>query len=520
MGNLPGEFGAGSGLPELRVEPKQGAFGDEILTSPDLMKLARADARGRAIPTTEAGRARCAAHLLVQANRSAAAVAASGESELISGRLEEARYLSEQAGLLMGGGASGASGVDCPAKIAEVPDVMGAPIEKSAIRAKQAERLLKNTRAYTQLFTRARTQVDDYHAARSQLTEAETAVDQAKQRADEAKLEVERLKQEPAPPTNLTDEPAPAEPDAADDALLAEALAALKESEKALGDAELLRDEQGEPMSRSVRPHPICGVVALLSLALAGCVAQGVHHEYCRAEACNSVIAGNQRSVERDPENATSWYFLGAGYVGQERWAEAAEPFQRVLASPTASSEERAGAHYYTGLLLQRGQAYGEALASYDRAIETLRGSDWEIWSHYGKGKCYSELGQLREAIAAYRKHLAFETTHPQHMREADRYERLAVSYRALGRLDAALAALTPSRAEEHPRARGAAARHGRAKATMWSPPCVPARSMPPAAITTSWRPSDGYVIGVAWPPAGSRPFQSSAPVSRSYARR
>ena len=134
--------------------------------------------------------------------------------------------------------------MDCPAKIAEVPDVMGAPIEKSAIRAKQAERLLKNTRAYTQLFTRARTQVDDYHAARSQLTEAETAVDQAKQRADEAKLEVERLKQEPAPPTNLTDEPAPAEPDAADDALLAEALAALEESEKALGDAELLRDEQ------------------------------------------------------------------------------------------------------------------------------------------------------------------------------------------------------------------------------------------------------------------------------------
>ena len=244
MGNLPGEFGAGSGLPELRVEPKQGAFGDEILTSPDLMKLARADARGRATPTTEAGRARCAAHLLVQANRSAAAAAASGESELISGRLEEARYLSEQAGLLMGGGASGASGVDCPAKIAEVPDVMGAPIEESAIRAKQAERLLQNTRAYTQLFTRAREQVDDYHAARSQLTEAETAIDQAKQRADEAKLEVERLKQEPAPPANLTDEPEPAEPAAADAALLAEALAALEESEKALGDAELLRDEQ------------------------------------------------------------------------------------------------------------------------------------------------------------------------------------------------------------------------------------------------------------------------------------
>ena len=198
-------------------------------------------------------------------------------------------------------------------------------------------------------------------------------------------------------------------------------------------------------MTRSVSPHPICGLVALLSLALAGCVAQGVHHEYCRAEACNSVIAGNQRSVERDPENATSWYFLGAGYVGQERWAEAAEPFQRVLASPTASTEERAGAHYYTGLLLQRRQAYEEALASYDRAIETLRGSDWEIWSQYGKGRCYSEMGQLREAIAAYRKHLAFETTHPQHMREADRYERLAVSYRALGRLDAELSALDNS---------------------------------------------------------------------------
>ena len=244
MGNLPGEFGAGSGLPELRLEPKAGAFGDVVLTSPDLMELARSDARRRSTPTTEAGRARCAAHLLVQANRSAAAAVASGESELISGRLEEARYLSEQAGLLMGGAASGTSGVDCPAGIDEVPEVKGAPIAASAQQAERHRQLEQNTRAYTQLFTRAREQVDGYRAARSRLTEAETAVDQAKQRADEATLEVERLKQEPAPPANLTDEPTPAEPDAADDALLAEALAALEESEKALGDAELLRDEQ------------------------------------------------------------------------------------------------------------------------------------------------------------------------------------------------------------------------------------------------------------------------------------
>ena len=236
MGNLPGEFGAGSGLPELRLEPKSGAFGDEVLTSTDLMELARADARRRSTPTTEAGRARCAAHLLVQANRSAAAAVASGESDLISGRLEEARYLSEQAGLLMGGAASGTSGVDCPAGTDDVPEVVGAPIAKSAEQAEFHRQLEQNTRAYTQLFSRAREQVDGYRAARSKLIEAETAVDQAKLRADEAKLEVERLKQPPAPPANLSAEPAPAEPDA-DDALLAEALAALEESEQALGDA-------------------------------------------------------------------------------------------------------------------------------------------------------------------------------------------------------------------------------------------------------------------------------------------
>ena len=234
MGNLPGEFGAGSGLPELRLEPKSGAFGDEVLTSTDLMELARADARRRSTPTTEAGRARCAAHLLVQANRSAAAAVASGESDLISGRLEEARYLSEQAGLLMGGAASGTSGVDCPAGTDDVPEVVGAPIAKSAEQAEFHRQLEQNTRAYTQLFSRAREQVDGYRAARSKLIEAETAVDQAKLRADEAKLEVERLKQPPAPPANLSAEPAPAEPDA-DDALLAEALAALEESEQALG---------------------------------------------------------------------------------------------------------------------------------------------------------------------------------------------------------------------------------------------------------------------------------------------
>ena len=198
-------------------------------------------------------------------------------------------------------------------------------------------------------------------------------------------------------------------------------------------------------MNTSVSQHAVRSIAPILILALAGCATQRVHHAYCRAEACDSVIAGNLRNIELDPENATSWYFLGTGFVGQGRWAEAAEPFQRVLANPAASTEELAGAHYYTGLLLQRRQSYEEALASYDRAIETLPGSDWEVWSHYGKGKCYSALGQQREAIGALRKHLVFETTHPQLMREADRYELLALSYRALGRLDAALAALDDS---------------------------------------------------------------------------
>jgi hypothetical protein len=245
MGNMPGDLGTGPGLPELRVEPKKGAFGDEILTPPDLKQLARADAQRRQIPSTEAGRARCAAYLLVQANRSAAAAVASGEPEIISGRLEEARYLSEQAGLLMDGEGGGASSVGCPGGGGNVPEVVGAPIAASALQAER-HRLQQNTRAYTHLFKRAKKHVDDYRAAQSRLTQAETELDQAKGRADEAKLEVERLKRapEPAPPADLTAEPAPADPGAEDDALLAEALAALEQSEQALEGAERLRDEE------------------------------------------------------------------------------------------------------------------------------------------------------------------------------------------------------------------------------------------------------------------------------------
>jgi tetratricopeptide (TPR) repeat protein len=198
-------------------------------------------------------------------------------------------------------------------------------------------------------------------------------------------------------------------------------------------------------MTRSVRHLAISLIGPILGIALAGCVTQTAHHNYCRAEGCNSVIAGNLRNIEIDPQNATSWYFLGAGYLGQERWAEAAEPFQRVIAMPTASTEELAGAHYQTGSLLQRRNACEEALASYDRAMETFPGSDWEVWSHYGKGRCYSQLGRHREAIDAYRKHVAFETTHPQHMRFPNRYELLSDSYKVLGRLDAAEAALDNS---------------------------------------------------------------------------
>jgi tetratricopeptide (TPR) repeat protein len=198
-------------------------------------------------------------------------------------------------------------------------------------------------------------------------------------------------------------------------------------------------------MTRPVRHLGIHIIGPILGLALAACATQTAHHVYCRAEACNSVIAGNLRNLEIDPLNATSWYFLGVGYMRQERSAEAAEAFQRVIAIPTATTEELTGAHHNTGILLQRRNACEEALASYDRAIATFPGSDWEVWSHYRKGGCYAELGQQRDAINAYRTHVAFETTHPQLMRFSDRYELLADSYRALGRLDAAVAALDNS---------------------------------------------------------------------------
>ena len=61
----------------------------------------------------------------------------------------------------------------------------------------------------------------------------------------------------------------------------------------------------------------------------------------------------------------------------------------------------------------------------------------------------------------------------------------------------------------------------GNANATTESPRVVPILPWPPAAMTTYCRPlGRRYVIGVAWPPAGRRPFQSSRPDSMSKARR
>src|SRR6516225_7568306 len=65
-------------------------------------------------------------------------------------------------------------------------------------------------------------------------------------------------------------------------------------------------------------------------------------------------------------------------------------------------------------------------------------------------------------------------------------------------------------------------ASYGSANATSASPSLVPSLPCPPAAITTNCLPSgrSRYVIGSAWPLAGSRPFHNSAPVSLSNARR
>jgi chromosome segregation ATPase len=122
--------------------------------------------------------------------------------------------------------------VECP----RVPDVEGVPVAHSqAVAAEIRER----AEFFSLLFEHASGRMRDYDAALDSLDDAAREVEQATRGVEAAKTEVELIRSR----SSDGDPAIPAAPGpVADDALLAEALAALRDSEAALADAEAGRE--------------------------------------------------------------------------------------------------------------------------------------------------------------------------------------------------------------------------------------------------------------------------------------
>lgn len=102
-------------------------------------------------------------------------------------------------------------------------------------------------------------------------------------------------------------------------------------------------------------------------------------------------------AVERRPDNSAAWHLLGNVRAGQNRHADAAECYERVL----AAQPEYAEAHNNLGAMLQLQERPKRAAACFRRAIALK--PDY-AQAHCNLGVALRKLGKLEEAIACQQR--------------------------------------------------------------------------------------------------------------------
>ena len=133
-----------------------------------------------------------------------------------------------------------------------------------------------------------------------------------------------------------------------------------------------------------------------------------------------------ERSVELDPQNADSWYYLGRAYYTASRLPDARKAYERVL----QLDQHNVKAENNLGLIYESSAKPEEALAAYRQAIE------WQQGSAHASEQPYLNLGNLlltmektEEALAPLEKAVSLAPNN------SFCYLKLGAAYLRLGRL-------------------------------------------------------------------------------------
>lgn len=148
----------------------------------------------------------------------------------------------------------------------------------------------------------------------------------------------------------------------------------------------------------------------------------------------DGAIAALQKILEKSPQDANALFYLGLGYVGKKRYAEAVAPLSRV----TELTPAFPSAYFELGVCYRALGDPTKALASYDKSLELDPDNTHSL---YNSGLILFEANRVAEALARFEHGLA---TQPD---DAELLEMAGRCYVHEGKLQAAVERLERARA-------------------------------------------------------------------------
>jgi len=137
-----------------------------------------------------------------------------------------------------------------------------------------------------------------------------------------------------------------------------------------------------------------------------------------------------KQSVEKDPEYAEAYYYLGMCYLRLDQCQESIRPFQQAI----RIQPELAEAHRCLGCAYADLGHYHNAIEQFKQAIYMTNIKHDLGTAHRGLGWSYYNLGQYEKAVEEYKKALSFDPSFGNwlHLRLGDCYLKLGLYHRAV----------------------------------------------------------------------------------------
>jgi tetratricopeptide (TPR) repeat protein len=128
-----------------------------------------------------------------------------------------------------------------------------------------------------------------------------------------------------------------------------------------------------------------------------------------------------QKAIEKNPQDADVWFYLGYCYGELDRWQDAIESCKQAI----RIKPDYADAHYILGLAYGKLGLYQDEIESYKQAVRIK--PDY-VEAHYNLGNAYGELGRSQDAVESFKQAIRIKPDY------AEAHGNLGVTYLKLGR--------------------------------------------------------------------------------------